>query len=101
MAEARVPVGKDTDGESTEGVGDLDVLAEADGGPEIDLVAAEGYDEHGGHLFEFGLVDDCQADGEDGDPNELGVDDFWVVWAGCIPVGRHRTRDLTGGVGVR
>ena len=70
MTKAGIQVTKDTDGERAEGVGDLGVGCEAHGGEVVNDVACEGDTEHDGHLLEFALVDDDEAEGERGDEDE-------------------------------
>ena len=70
VAKAGIEVAEDADGEGAEGVCDLGVAGEAGGGEVVDDVAGEGDEEHDGHLLEFALVDDDEAEGEGRDEDE-------------------------------
>ena len=77
VAQAGVEVSEHADGEGAEGVCDLGVAGEAEGAEVVDDVAGEGDGEHDGHLLEFALVDDDEAEGEGRDEDE-GVPG-WVL----------------------
>ena len=74
-AEAGVDVAEDADDQRAKGVGDLRVVFEPAGREVVGDEADEGQDHHDGHLRPAALVDDDQADGEDGheDPLHIGV----------------------------
>ena len=71
MTDAGVQVAKDADSEGAEGVCDLGVGGEAEGGEVVDDVADERDEQHDGHLFPFAVVDDDEAEGEGRDEDEF------------------------------
>ncbi len=89
MEEPGIEVSEDAHGERTEGVCDLGVGGEADGGEVVHDVADEADEEHDGDLFPFALVDDDEAESEGGNKNEREPAGGGVL-----------ARDLGGGVGI-
>jgi len=88
VAQAGVHVAEDADSEGAEGVCDLGVGGEAHGRVVVDDIADEGDEQHDGHLLDFALVDDNEAEGEGRDEDD------------AEPV-RHAGRAGGSGDGVR
>lgn len=70
VAEAGVEIAEGADRERTDGISDLGVGGDFRGDEVVDNVACEGDDEHDGHLLEFSVIDDDEAEGEGGDEDE-------------------------------
>lgn len=64
VAEARVQIGEEADGQRAEGVRNLRTGCEFAAAEEVDNVASKGNDDHDGHLAPFGLVEDTDAEDE-------------------------------------
>lgn len=96
VAKAGVEVAEGADRERADGVGDLGVGGDFRGDEVVDNVASEGDEEHGGHLLEFPVVDDDEAEGEGWDEDE-GIPGGVLGSASYIGVGFLVERAVQGG----
>lgn len=89
MSQPRVEVSQDADAECPERARNLWACGEAKAAEVVDDVACKGDDDHDGHLAPLGLVEDADAEDEEGDEDEAVEAGEGVVAGG-----------LGGGVGV-